>query len=497
VSDIRSSDRQSRTDQIKEGKLATQGLLDASAVQSCIDILENLEQQGIETVRVLFADPHGILRGKTIVTSSMTSVFCSGITVPSTLILKDTSNRTVFPVWSASQGVDKQLKGASDILLVPDPGTFRVLPWTNKSAWILCDICYPGGAPLPLSPRTILQRAVDTLATNGKSLLVGLEVEFQVYRKIDPALDHASATMPARAVGTENLAQGYQLLSESRYDELEPIVELLRKQCEQLQLPLRSMEVEMGPSQLEFTFDPDEPIQHADNMVMFRTMVKEVCARENLHATFMCKPALANAAANGWHVHQSLLDINTGENLMMPDKGHDLNATASSWIAGLLAHAAESCLLTTPTVNGYKRYQPMQLAPNRIQWARDNRGAMIRTLINKDDDASRIENRVAETAANPYLLFSSQIFSGLRGLEQSLKAPAPVETPYDNSTNNENAQLPDNLLAAIGLFEQSTLYRDVLGAEFVNYLSTMRRAEWQRYHLTVSEWEQAEYFNLF
>lgn len=423
----------------------------------------------------------------------MISVFCSGITVPSTLLLKDTSNKTVFPVWPTSQGVDKQPKGASAILLVPDPETFRVLPWTSNSAWILCDLYYANGAPLPLCPRTILKRAVDSLAARGKSLLVGLEMEFQVYRRTDRALDHASATMPARAVKTENLAQGYQLLSETRYDELEPIVELLRKQCQQMQLPLRSMEVEMGPSQLELTFDPDGPMRHADNMVMFRAMVKEVCARENLHATLMCKPALANAAANGWHVHQSFLNIDTGTNLRMLENGNDLNATASSWVAGLLAHAAESCLLTTPTVNGYKRYQPMQLAPKRNQWAHDKRGAMIRTLINAGDKASRIENRVAETTANSYLLFSSQIFSGMRGLEQSLDAPAPVETPYENN----NAQLPENLLAAIELFEQSALYRDVLGAEFVDYLSTIRRAEWQRYHLTVSEWEQAEYFNLF
>jgi glutamine synthetase len=158
-----------------------------------------------------------------------------------------------------------------------------------------------------------------------------------------------------------------------------------------------------------------------------------------------------------------------------------------------LAYASESCLLTTPTINGYKRYRPHQLAPDRIQWARDNRGAMIRGLMAAGDPASRVENRVAETAANPYYFFTSQILSGLDGLTSSLSAPDPVENPYETDA----PYLPDSLLRAIQLFDRSKFYRTALGDTFVDYLTTIRQAEWNRYHLTVSEWEQAEYFGLY
>jgi glutamine synthetase len=257
-------------------------------------------------------------------------------------------------------------------------------------------------------------------------------------------------------------------------------------------LSVRSAEVEFGPSQFEFTFDPAPAMEHADNMVIFRTMVRQLCQRKGLHATFMCRPAAAFAAASGWHLHQSLVSTETGENLFM-SANETLTPQAAGWISGLLAHAEESCLLTTPTVNGYKRYQPFQLAPDRIQWGRDNRGAMIRALLRPGDEASRVENRVAEPAANPHYFFASQILSGLSGIEQGLQPQPPVETPYQSDAKT----IPTNLGDAIAAFEAGTFYRNTLGDEFVTYLSHLKRAEWNRYLATVSEWEDREYSTLF
>jgi len=270
-------------------------------------------------------------------------------------------------------------------------------------------------------------------------------------------------------------------------------MDLLRRHCQSMGLPVRSMEVEMGPSQFEFTFDPADPLTHADNMMTFRTMVKEVCAQKGLHGTFMCRPNLPNAASSGWHLHQSVIDNNTGENLMASQADGKLSQTASQWIAGLLAHAEESCLLTTPSVNGYKRYQPFQLAPDRIQWGFDNRGAMIRALLGPNDNASRIENRVAEPTANPYYFFTSQILCGLDGVNNQLAVPDAVETPYSANVH----ALPTNLLSAIQHFDSSSFYRDKLGDVFVDYLVRLKRAEWDRYHASVSEWEHREYFGLY
>lgn len=479
--------------QIEAGALARAGLLDATIIDAAADLLEQVTQSDLETVRVLFADQHGVLRGKTIVASALPSVFTSGLAAPSTLLLKDTSHRTVFPVWSQDVGVAGGMAGAGDILMLPDPATFRILPWSPHSAWIFCDPRFRSGAVIPFAPRDMLKAATAKLAAHDLDLVVGLEVEFHVFERLDAKLDHADATMPGQPALTRNLAQGHQFLTETRYAELEPIMDVLRRTCQAMDLPIRSMEVEMGPSQFEFTFDPADPLTHADNMMMFRAMVKEVCAARGLHATFMSRPGVENATASGWHLHQSLVSRTTGKNMMILGDDGSISETANSWIAGLLSHAADSCLLTTPTINGYKRYRPHQLAPDRIQWGRDNRGAMVRGLMAAGDPASRIENRVAETAANPYYFFTSQILSGLDGIITGAKAPDPVETPYDSDA----AHLPANMLDAIRLMEGSSFYRSTLGDAFVDYITTIRQAEWDRYHLAVSQWEQAEYFGLF
>ena len=475
---------------LKDGLLHSLGLYGPDEIAGAADCLEKVKSSDVETVRVLFADQHGLLRGKTVVASALPGIFMNGLKVPNTLLLKDTSHRTVFRIWEKDEaGLSG---GAGDAILVPDSTTYRSLPWNDTSAWIFCTPVNKDGDEIPFAPRSVLRTAMEKLAAAEKSLVVGLEVEFQVFAVEDDRLDHASATMPAAPVVTRNLTRGYQFLTEQVYDQVEPLLDEYRQHAQALGLSVRSMEIEMGPSQFEFTFDPGDPMESADGMMMFRAMVKEVSARKGLHATFMCRPNLPNAAASGWHIHQSLCDKN-GANLMVPEADDVISADASAWIAGLLEHAEESCLLTTPTVNGYKRYQPHQLAPDRILWGRDNRGAMIRGLMCPDDPASRIENRGAESAANPYYVLASQILSGLGGLNRSLEAPLAVETPY----LADATRLPDNLLSAIQHFEASGLYRDELGDAFVDYLVRIRRAEWDRYHLAVSQWEQDEYFNLF
>ena len=458
------------------------------------EILKDIEQRGIETIRVLFTDQHGILRGKTIVASALASAIENGIGVPSTLLLKDTSHSTVFPVWSADASVgDLPLGGAGDVILKPDPKRFFPLPWSAHSAIILSDVVGRSGAPVAFSPDAVLADAAAALDAAGYRAVFGLEVEFQVFRVTEPGLAHHDATMPPRPVSTENLTQGYQYLTETRYGEAEALLDDLRRAAEAMGLKPRTMEIEMGPSQFEFTFAPSDPQNQADRFVLFRTLVKEMCQARGLHASFMAKPNLPNAAANGWHMHQSLIDTATGNPVFVPDDGDDApTAAASAWIAGLLAHAKACCLMTNPTVNSYKRFTPFQLAPNRIQWGRDNRGAMIRALMSPGDPASRIENRVADTTANPHFAFAAQIHAGLDGLSRGLTAPPATETPYEGAEN-----LPGSLLAAIDAFQASDFAKARFGEVFVNYLTTLKRAEWDRYLMTVSDWEQREYFGLF
>ena len=477
-------------ERIQAGALARSGAYSGEDLARAEETVAVVEAEGIETVRMVFADPHGILRGKTVTAEALTDAFASGIRAASTLLLKDVSHRTVFPVWSDTG--EAPMRGASDLLLVPVPDTFRPVPWSPHSALIHCDVAMPSGEPVPFASRRILRAACDRLSERGLRAVMGLEVEFQVFEVTDPAREHADTTMPARPPATRALNQGYQYLTETRYGESEALLDLLRRTAQSMGMPVRSVEIEMGPSQFEFTFAPGDPMTIADMAVTFRTMVKEVCHREGLLASFMARPRLPNAASNGWHVHQSVTDA-SGRNLFTPGADGALTPTASGWMAGLLRHAAASCIATTPTVNGYKRYTAYELAPNRIGWGEDNRGAMLRALLVPGDPASRVENRVADSTANPYFALAFQILSGLDGLENGLAPPPPLANPYDDDAE----LLPASLLAAIERFEGSEMYRSALGDEFVSYLTRLKRAEWGRYLMTVSEWEHMEYFTAF
>ncbi|MWD27158.1 glutamine synthetase [Aquicoccus sp. SCR17] len=478
---------------IRAGDIFAAGRLDEAGAEAAVEVIQQAEAEGVETIRVLFPDQHGLLRGKTVTVAALQSVFTGGIGVPSSLLLKDTSHRTVFPIWTPdADPATAPFRGGSDAMLAPDPSTFRILPWSPHSAWLFCSASYRDWSPVPFDSRHVLASAEARLAERDMSMLVGLEVEFHLYRLTDAKRAHADAIMPNTAVETERLAAGYQYLTEAVYAEMEPALDLVRRNAEALGLPVRSVEVEMGPGQVEVTFAPASPLKQADNMVMFRTMVKQVCARAGLHATFMPKPRVPNAASTGWHVHQSLQD-GEGRNLFTPGGDGAISDTASGWIAGLLAHAGESCLMTNPTLNGYKRFQPFQLAPNRVQWAEDNRGAMLRGLMRPGDPAARIENRAPEPSANPHYCIASQILGGLAGLDSGAKAPPPATDPYDTSA----PPLPRSLLEAIEAFEGGSLYREALGDGFADYLGRLKRCEWDRYLATISEWEQQEYFNLF
>lgn len=481
-------------ERLKAGALAQAGVLTPSDIDRAGALLRDYEAEGVETIRLVFVDQHGILRGKTVVLDALLSCFANGLGLPSTLLLKDTAHKTVFPVWDEKMSVGAlTLNGASDLLGVPVPTTATKLPWSPHSRMILCEIFDRDKQAIPFSSRQILKTAVSALEGTGYNAVMGLEVEFQVFDCVDQKLDHEWATMPPKAVETRNLTQGWQFLTETRYGEAEALLDELRRAAQAMDLGVRTVEIEMGPSQFEFTFEPSDPITQADRYVLFRTMVKEVCHARGLHASFMAKPKLPNAAANGWHIHQSLLHKNTGKNAFMPDENDMLTEEASGWIAGLLEHAPASCLLTTPTVNSYKRFAPFQLAPTRMAWGYNNRGAMVRALLSPKDEASRIENRVADPTANPYFAFAAQIASGLDGIKRGLIPDAPTASPYADKAE----RLPQSLIAAIEAFEGSSVFKETFGALFVDYLAHIKRAEWERYLMTISEWEQDEYFNLF
>ncbi len=458
--------------------------------------IENIVRgKELEVIRLSAVDQHGVLRGKTVMAAELHGALQNGVTFVSSLLLKDTSHRSVVPVFTAGAGLGlREFEGAADILMIPDPLSFKILPWAPHTGWMLCDLYFADGRPVPFATRQLYRGILDRLHSQGFDFVAGLEVEFHIYKLENPRLAPGDAGQPGPAPEVSLLTQGYQLLTEQLYDRFDSIYEILRADLQALGLPLRSMEVEIGPSQAEFTLRPGLNLDSADAMVLLRSAVKQICRRHGYHATFMCRPRLPNACSSGWHLHQSLRDRNTGAGAFVPAEGPaPLSPTGMHYLGGLLAHAAASTAFATPTINGYRRYRPYALAPDRVIWGRDNRGAMVRVLGAPGDAASRIENRIGEPAANPYLYMGSQILAGLDGMARRLDPGPSADTPYETQAPS----LPRTLSEALEALRGDACYREGFGDSFVDYFIRIKEAEIQRFNLEVSEWEQREYFDLF
>ncbi len=458
-----------------------------------------IDERGIEMVRVAFCDQHGTLRGKTLVGDGLWSGLRGGCRVPSSLVLKDTSGKSVYPVFTPDAGTGIEgLGGAGDIVLVPDPKSFRVLPWAPNTGWVLCDLHFPDGRPVPFSTRRIFRDALDRLAARGYGVTIGAEIEFHVFRDAgDGGLDEEHVAAPGRpgeAPSLRPVSRGAQLLREEDLDGLDDLVQALSAGLLALDLPLRSLELEFGPSQLELTMAPRPGLQAADDVVLARTAVRQICRRHGYLATFMTRPAGAGASS-GWHLHQSLVDLGSGRNAFVPveaEGGALLSSTGRRYLGGLLRHAPAAAVFTTPTVNGYKRYLPFSLAPDRICWGIDNKGAMVRAVGGPGDPATRLENRSGEPAANPYLYMASQIVSGMSGIDGEVDPGAPTEDPYAADAR----PLPRSLMAALDALRADDAFAAALGPEIVDWVLTLKQSEVDRYLAEVSDWEQREYFGL-
>ena len=276
----------------------------------------------------------------------------------------------------------------------------------------------------------------------------------------------------------------------------------MQRTARALGLPLISLEIELGPSQVEAVFDVSDVLTAADHMVLFRNATRQALRRAGYHATFMCRPPFEHIMSSGWHLHQSLCETSTGRNVFMRDAAAPdsdardarqvLSDSGASWLAGLLSHAPALTALCTSTSNGYGRFRPNAMAPQSILWGRDNRGAMLRVIGAPGDSATRIENRLGEPAANPYLYMASQIHAGLAGLDVQLQAPPATETPCSSGA----ATIPTSLADAVQALQSDAAMCQALGQPFVDYYSTIKQAEHQRMAQAedAQEFHRREYF---
>ena len=482
------------------------GVLDAARQAALADATRRIEARGLELVRFAWCDLHGMLRGKTLVAAAAAQAMADGVGMVSTLLLKDTADRTAYKVFEA--GGAAGLPGfefGGNVMLLADPASLKELPWAEKTGWVQCQPWFPDGRPVELDTRRVLQSALAKLAAAGYGMKCGLEIEFHIYRMTgnNPQLDPALADWPGLPPEVSMIHPGYHLLSEQWVDMAEEPLHIVQRTAQALGLPLLSLEIELGPSQVEAVFDATDALAAADNMVLFRSAVKQALRRAGYHATFMCRPPFPNIMSSGWHLHQSLVDLKTGANLFKraspaaastpADAQYTLSEVGEQYLAGLLAHARGMTAFCTPTINGFGRFRPNALAPQSILWGRDNRGAMLRVVGQCNDNGTRIENRLGEPAANPYLYLASQIHAGLDGITRRLKAPPATDAPYGAAAE----KIPTSLGEALDALKADTALAAAFGDTFVSCLSRIKQTEIARHAEAEDkdDWQRREYFS--
>jgi len=375
----------------------------------------------------------------------------------------------------------------SDMVAMPDPDTFAILPWrtreTGAVARMFCDILQPDGSPYAGDPRYVLKRALRRAADAGFTYYVGPELEYFYFSD--------SNGKP-------------QVLDHGGYFDLTPldIASDLRRETvltlEEMGIGVEYSHHEVAPSQHEIDLRYTDALTMADSAMTYRLVVKEVALKHQCYATFMPKP-LYGENGSGMHTHQSL--FRGDENAFFDASADDhLSTVARQFIAGLLEHAREITVVTNQWTNSYKRLVPGYEAPIYVSWAVRNRSDLIRVPVYKPgkEYATRIEYRAPDPACNPYLAFAAMLSAGLDGVEKGYECPPPVERNVYEMTAEEReeagiAQLPGDLGEAVEVAESSELLRRTLGDHVFEKFIENKKIEWQRYRAQVTEYELEQY----
>jgi glutamine synthetase len=433
-------------------------------------VLHTVEERGVRLVRLWFTDVLGNLKSFAISPAELENALEDGMTFDG----------------SSIDGFSRVQE--SDVLAIPDPNTFEVLPWgdpKNAEARVFCDIHNLDGTPFQGDPRQVLRRNLAEARAMGLTFFVAPDMEFFYFAP------------PVRGQAPEPLDEaGFFDLTAS------DVSGSLRKQTirtlEQMGIPVEYSFHEDAPSQHEIDLRHNDVLSMADSIMTFRLVVKEVAASQGVYASFMPKP-LEGVQGSGMHLHLSL--FNGEDNAFYSDEDdYNLSPMAKQFMAGLLRHAAEITAVTNQTVNSYKRLVPGFEAPVHISWARNNRSGLIRVPIPKKGNplATRIEYRSPDPACNPYLAFSVLLAAGMRGIKEGYELPAEADA---NLFQMDDAQLiklgidqiPSSLGDALRVMEESSLVAEALGDHIFEWFLRNKRNEWRSYKAHVSTFEHDRY----
>jgi glutamine synthetase len=436
-------------------------------------VLRTIEERGVKFIRLWFTDVVGTLKSVAIAPAEVEGAFAEGLGFDG----------------SAIEGLTRSYE--ADVLAHPDPATFQILPWRGEidpTARMFCDITTPDGQPAVADPRNVLKRTLATAAERGFTFYTHPEVEFYLLKSAQFGVE---GPQPVDNAGYfDNVPGG------TAHDFRRSSVRML----EDLGISVEFSHHEAGPGQNEIDLRYADALTTADNIMTFRTVVKEVAIEQGVYATFMPKP-LSGEPGSGMHTHMSLFE---GDSNAFFDAGgqYQLSKIGRQFIAGLLKHAPEITAVTNQFLNSYKRLWggstegKLGEAPSFVTWGHNNRSALVRVPLYKPGkgQSARVEYRAIDSAANPYLAYSLLLAAGLKGIEEGYELPAEAEDNVWELSDAERKalgyrQLPASLDQAVSLMEESELVAETLGEQVFNFVLLNKRREWREYRAQVTPYE--------
>ncbi len=445
-----------------------------SNIHDSEELLGWLRDQKIDEIECLVPDINGIMRGKTVPRNEFVqSISGEGLRVPEAAIIQSVMGESEFYSNVAAE-VDQ------DVYMVPDPTTVCIVPWCEyPTAQIICDTYNKHGAAISFAPRNLLKKVIADYAELGLQPVVAPEVEFYLTEKnIDPDLP---LMVPIGVSGRREAGrQAYGIEAANEYD---PVINLIYDYCEECGINIGTSAHEAGPAQMEINFKHGDPLSLADQVFLFKRIVRQAAQLHGMYATFMAQPH-ETEPGSAMHIHQSILDIKSGTNIFSSANGEDSEALLH-YIGGLQVYARRATALFCPNVNSYRRMRLESDAPINLHWGRDNRTCGLRIPDSKAQ-ARRVENRIGGADSNPYLAIAATLACGLLGMNEK-REPQDIVT---SDAHELEFSLPRDLMVALDLLDDCAPLRGVLGDQFINAFLEVKKLEFRKYSQVVSSWER-------
>ena len=430
-----------------------------------------LEGRRLDEVECIISDLPGIARGKAVPASKFERQ--DFFYLPDSIFYQ-----TVTGDWAEAADEDGWIE--KDMMLLPDLSTATAAPWTGDwTLQVIHDAMNRKGEPVPFSPRNVLKRVVGLYEAKGWKPVVAPEMEFfLIARNLDPAQE--IAPMTGRSGRPAAARQAYSMTA---VDEFGPVIDDIYDFAEAQGFEIDGITQEGGAGQLEINLRHGNPVKLADEVFYFKRLIREAALRHDCFATFMAKP-IADEPGSAMHIHHSILDLETGQNIFVGPQGGETDAFYH-YIAGLQNNLPSALAVMAPYVNSYRRYVKDHAAPINLAWARDNRTTGIRIPLS-DPDARRIENRIAGMDCNPYLGIAASLACGYLGL---IKEERP-SAQFRGDAYEGEGDIPRVMGRALDLFDEAKALHDVLGPDFARVYSIVKRAEYEEFLSVISPWER-------